>query len=179
MEKRLGREDWVDAAYRLFENGGVSAVRVDPLAKSLNITRGSFYWHFANRSELLQAIIALWETGQTEQAISANEAAGGSARERLLRLLETCASDDGRFEMGIRSWARSDPQTHDLVARIDERRVAYMADLAVEAGLDSRQAEARSRVAYLAWLGSYTGVVASDSDTRLEDMKCLWHMILA
>lgn len=182
MEKRtnsrLRPDIWVDAAYKAFEAGGVSAVRVDPLAKSLGITRGSFYWHFKNRKALLQAVIDRWDADKTEGAIKKNEEAGGKPSERLLRLLRTCASDDGRFEIGIRAWANEDDEARKTLELIDSRRIAYMADLAVAAGVPEDAALARARVGYLAWLGSYTGTVPTEVEQRLADMDCLWQMML-
>lgn len=156
----------------------MGAVRVDPLAKSLGITRGSFYWHFKDRGALLQAVIDRWDAERTEGAIKANERAGGSPSERLLRLLRTCASNDGRFEMGIRAWASNNEQARRTVEHIDERRVAYMASLAIKAGVPEKDALARSRVGYLAWLGSYSGSVPAGVEERLLDMDCLWSMLL-
>ena len=76
---RLGPDAWIDAAYKLFETGGIKAVRVDPLSKTLGVTRGSFYWHFEDRDALLRAILKRWCNEQTEQVIEANEAKGGDA----------------------------------------------------------------------------------------------------
>ena len=175
---RLGPDAWVDVAYRAFEDGGVDAVRVDRLTKSLGVTRGSFYWHFKDRAALLHAVLERWDASQTEGTIEANERAGGAAAERLLRLLRTCASDDGRFEMGVRAWAQQDRGARAVVARIDRRRIAYMTNLAVGAGVEEQLAEARARVAYLAWLGSYMDAVPSPDEQRLADMDALWHMML-
>ncbi|MEM9638537.1 MAG: TetR/AcrR family transcriptional regulator, partial [Pseudomonadota bacterium] len=109
-DPRLSPDAWVDAAYAAFEDGGVAAIRVDPLARKLGITRGSFYWHFKDRNALLRAVVGRWQTTSTEQEIDANEAAGGPPAERLLRLLRSCASDDGRFEISIRAWATEDDE---------------------------------------------------------------------
>jgi AcrR family transcriptional regulator len=183
MEKppnpRLGPEAWIDAAYEAFEAGGVGAVRIDPLSKKLKITRGSFYWHFADRHALLRAVIDRWDATNTKGTIEANEAMGGAPSVRLLRLLRTCASDDGRFEIGIRAWANDDEEARQILERIDERRIVYMARLAAEAGVKDDDALARSRVGYLAWLGSYTCAVPSETEQRLADMDCLWKMMLA
>lgn len=168
----------MDVAYAAFEAGGVSAVRVDPLAKQLGITRGSFYWHFKDRGALLRAVIDRWDVTNTKGAIETNEAAGGKPAERLLRLLRTCASDDGRFEIGIRAWANDDEDARRTVERIDERRIAYMARLATDAGVKDGDAVSRARIGYLAWLGSYMGAVPSGTERRLADMDCLWRMML-
>lgn len=177
-DPRLSPDAWVDAAYAAFETGGVAAVRVDPLAKALGITRGSFYWHFKDRGALLRAVIERWQTVSTEQEIEAIEAAGGSPAERLLRLLRSCATDDGKFEIGIRAWASEDRAVGAIVAKTDARRIAYLTELATEAGVPTEIAEARARVAYLAWLGSYMGAVPSGVAQRSADMDCLWAMLL-
>lgn len=178
VRSRLGQNAWVDAAYEAFDEGGVDAVRVDRLAKKLGITRGSFYWHFKDRLALLRAVIDRWDAISTEGAIEANEAAGDLPSERLLRLLRTCASDDGRFEIGVRAWANNDAEALRTVERIDERRIAYMARLATEAGVKEDDSLARARVGYLAWLGSYMGAVPTNVNQRLTDMDCLWQMML-
>ena len=176
---RLGPDAWVDAAYDTFQTGGIKAVRVDPLSKTLGVTRGSFYWHFEDRDALLRAILKRWSDEQTEQVIDANEAQGGDASARLLRLLKTCASDDGRLEMGVRDWATDDAVARQETLRIDERRIAYMTELAIEAGLSPATARARSSVAYAAWLGSYVGVITASKESRLADMEQLFQMMMA
>ncbi|WP_298428848.1 TetR/AcrR family transcriptional regulator [uncultured Jannaschia sp.] len=177
-ESRLGPNAWIDAAYAAFERGGVGAIRVDPLAKALGITRGSFYWHFKDRQALLRAVINRWDATNTEATIAENEAVGGAPAARLLRLLRTCATDDGRFEIGIRAWAKDDAGARSILERIDGRRIGYMARLATEAGVAEEDARIRARVGYLAWLGSYMNAVSGDQAQRLADMDGLWHMML-
>lgn len=182
MEKsnlRLSAEDWLDAALAAFERGGVEAVRIEPLARGLNVTRGSFYWHFADRDALLRSLLGQWEVKQTSRIIDAVEALGGSAAERLLRLLETCAGDEGRLEMALRNWASSDKQARVVIAQVDRRRTGYIATLLSEHGLPPNEAGVRSRVAYAAWLGEYMQPVMPSFDERLANMKCLHGLILA
>lgn len=174
----MGPEAWIDAAYARFREGGVDAVRVDPLAKSLGITRGSFYWHFENRDALLRALLTRWREEETERAISENEAGGGDAGDRLLRLLRTCGADDGRLEMGMRDWAVRDGAARDEVHRIDTRRIAYMTELAEKAGVPPEIAGPRCRVAYLAWLGSYADASITSRDELRTDMDTLWRMVM-
>lgn len=156
----------------------MDAVRVDPLSKTLGVTRGSFYWHFENRAALLRAVLRRWREKETERAIAENEAADGDAGARLLRLLRTCGADDGRLEMGMRDWAARDEEARSEIRKIDERRVAYMSSLAEGAGVPAEVATARCRVAYLAWLGTYTDATATGSVQQLRDMDTLWHMVM-
>jgi AcrR family transcriptional regulator len=175
---RLSALDWLDAALEIFERDGVEAVRIEPLARKLNVSRGSFYWHFRDRAALLRDLLARWEVRETARIIEIVEAGGGSAAVRLLRLLETCARDEGRLEMALRNWANSDAQARNAVAQVDLRRTQYLAALLVEHGLEPEQAEKRSRVAYAAWLGEYTRPQTSSVAERMADMRCLHGLVL-
>src|SRR5438445_6682139 len=73
---QLTPQDWVAAASALLRNNGVDAVRVDVLAKQMGVTRGSFYWHFADREYLLQRMVTAWRDAATEQGISRLEQQG-------------------------------------------------------------------------------------------------------
>src|ERR1043165_7845340 len=61
---RLDADAWVAAAFDALAQGGVDAVRVEPLAKALGITKGSFYWHFTDRRALLDAMLGSWAEGR-------------------------------------------------------------------------------------------------------------------
>ena len=89
-----------------------------------------------------------------------------------------CASDDGRFEIGVRAWAAEDAGARSAVESIDDRRIAYMRDLLVGAGLRPEDAQRRARVIYLAWLGAYAGAVTASARQRVEDVKVLWRLAL-
>ena len=67
--QRLTREAWAAAGLRALSAGGVAAVAVEPLAAALGTTKGSFYWHFADREELVRAALELWELEQTSAVI--------------------------------------------------------------------------------------------------------------
>lgn len=176
---RLAAEHWLNAALAAFEVGGVDAVKVEPLAKSLNVTRGSFYWHFEDRSDLLRRLLVHWEAVDTRSIIETVEAHGGSARERLLRLLETCARDEGRLEIALRAWANLDDKARAAIARVDKRRIGYIADLLIEAGQHRNEATARARIAYSAWLGEYSQPAVPLYKARLDNMRNLHRLLLS
>ncbi len=176
---RLGREEWIKTAYRVFEAKGVGAVSIDPLARTLGVTRGSFYWHFKDRADLLRAVLDRWYAVQTEAQIEQNELAGGEPQARLLRLFETCATDDGTLEGGIRAWATENDAARDTVQIVDARRTSYIATLLVQSGFDETEADQRARVAYSAWLGEYSGAVLSLREQRLKNIRTLYRLIMS
>ena len=50
-------DDWVAASRKMLIKRGISDVKVEPLARELGVTPGSFYWHFQNRDALYRALL--------------------------------------------------------------------------------------------------------------------------
>lgn len=150
VKASTSRQAWLDAAYATFQRDGLAAVRVEPLARALGATKGSFYWHFADRAELVAAVVARWEEERTDATIALAQA-GGDARSRLDALFAAVAHQ------------RPDPATlyvhaeaegvADAVARVSRRRVDYLADLLVELGYAPDEAQRRSLVALSSVVG--------------------------
>jgi AcrR family transcriptional regulator len=155
MSERLGRADWVVEALRMLAERGVEAVRVEPLAKRLRVTKGSFYWHFGDRAALLAAVLADWERRATLAIIAEVEASGGSAGDRLLMLLRLGLAADGRLDRRVRAWAADDAGARLVLQRVDRRRVAYLQRLFVELGFPPPQAKGRARLAYCTLVGGF------------------------
>lgn len=147
------RESWVDAATTRFRDEGIRGVKVETLARDLGATKGSFYWHFANRRELVDAVMARWEAEQTDAIIAATEL-GGSARERLALLFEAVgrALPERSAELTLYVDA-AEEQVTAAVVRVTQRRIAYLATLLGELGVDSAEATRRATVALAAVLG--------------------------
>jgi AcrR family transcriptional regulator len=174
----LSREAWIEAAFAVLVERGVDAVRVQPLARALKVTRGSFYWHFSDLNDLLRALLDKWFDLSTSAVITGIESKGGAASARLLRLLETCASDDGRIELAMRNWARTDDLARKALQRVDEARTDYLRKLMLEMGLTQDVAKAMASIAYLAWLGLYSSYSVPDISARIFQMQRL-HAFLA
>ena len=141
---------WVDAAFDALAEGGIDAVRVDPLAKRLRVTRGSFYWHFKDRDALHQAMLREWRRRANHQIFVRVERASEPAEARLMRLMSLPNASRPRsargasIELAIRLWARRDKSAAKAVRHIDRTRLDYFEKLLAEHGV----ADARGR-AYL------------------------------
>ena len=180
MARKLGRADWLAAAFSALAHRGIEAVRVEPLAKRLGITKGSFYWHFADRGELLAALLAEWEQRATLAIIAAVERRGGSARERLLELFRRAFAADGRLDRRLRAWAEDDPQAAAVMARVDRRRLDYLRHLFTEIGFPPAQADIRSQLVYDALIGGFalTGRAAASPQER-DSRARVYHEMLS
>ncbi|BAU12431.1 transcriptional regulator [Leptolyngbya sp. NIES-3755] len=173
----LTRQDWINQGLRTLAAGGVEAVRVEPLAKSMKVTKGSFYWHFKNREDLLEAILQEWIKLQTNSIIDQVETEGGTAANKLLHLFELAVQDDGRVETAIRAWAKNDANVSSFLAEVDEHRLSYTKDLFLQIGFAPFEATVRARMVYYALVGEFAIGTRSDQAERLAEIR-LQHKIL-
>lgn len=155
MRNRLGIDEWIEAGLETLAEGGIEAVRVEPLAAKLHVTKGSFYWHFQDRQGLLDALLQAWQVAATNNIITIVDTRGGDGQARLRTLFKIALASDGRLEHAIRTWARSDETAAQVVADIDRRRTAYVEALFRRMGFAEDVAAARARFVYLAVIGQY------------------------
>lgn len=159
MAERLSGQDWAREALVVIGEGGLGALAVEPLARRLGATKGSFYWHFANRAALVGAALELWERDYTEGIVQAVEAPGDDGSrpgpaDRLRTLLTTVVgyARRGNLEMALLASA-DDPQVAPVLRRVTERRVGYVAALYEELGLDPADARRNATLAVSVFLG--------------------------
>ncbi|MET0283760.1 MAG: helix-turn-helix domain-containing protein [Polyangiales bacterium] len=152
----LDRERWAEAALQALIGGGLRAVSVERIAEQLSVTKGSFYWHFASRAELLAAMAARWEAVATEAIIAEVEAIV-DPRERLRALLRASFDDVAnlRAEAALAAAAQSDRAVARVVLRVMKRRLAYTESVYRALG----QTPAGSRRLAIAAYGAYLGTV--------------------
>jgi AcrR family transcriptional regulator len=174
---KLGRQDWVRAASETLMEKGIEAVKVDAIAKSLKITRGSFYWHFKNLDDLLAAIIQEWQTVNTEDAIEQVERIGGTPSQQLLHLLEIAAKDDDRLEKAMRIWAIHDTRAMTSIERIDRQRLDYLQHLFLQIGFSQTDAELRAQVTYSVKLAWVVMAPPRKLSERLAEMRFIYKML--
>lgn len=155
--RRIGRREWVREAFALLIEGGIDAVRVEPLASRLGVTKGSFYWHFEDRAALHAAMIEDWRDVGTRDIRAHVERGGGDARARLRRLIGIATLDPkaAALETAIRGWARQDERAASALLLADEERVSYVSGLLQTLGAKREDADVRSRIVYLTLIGSY------------------------
>jgi len=156
---RLSRTEWIKAAFRALTEAGPQAIRVESIARDLQVSKGSFYWHFKNLAALKSAMIEHWLELGTHQIIATLEAEGTSPRERLMELVTQAVSDQTRpyggpkVEAAIRDWARYDGFVENTVAKIDQLRVGYVTDLMVAVGGDQAKASQNADILYATLIG--------------------------
>lgn len=120
---------------------------VEPLARALGATKGSFYWHFASREALLEAALARWEADETDAVIALVEQ--GAPRDRLVRLFTVVLASAGRHggELSLYASGAGSPIGR-AVARVSQRRIDYVQALLEEAGIAPEEAGRRARLLF-------------------------------
>lgn len=152
---RLGRDDWIRAALDAIAAGGLGAVAVEPLARSLGVTKGSFYAHFSNRDELIEAALETWEHSHAEEQVEQFRAIDDPA-DRLAAVLRVATefSQSGAPSVHSRLMGElDDPRVRSAVSRVNAARVDRLSETYRELGLTERTARDRARIAYATYLG--------------------------
>jgi AcrR family transcriptional regulator len=174
-ESRLTAADWVAAALAALLAKGPAGVAVQPLARRIGATKGSFYWHFGSRDELLRAALARWEKVATEDVIAAAEAASADPRERARLLFGWVTASSAEHPGQLRLLAAADhPDVRAALDRATRRRIDYIARLLREAGQPARVAARRATLAYATYLGhaelahSTPGVLPATAQDRRD-----------
>ncbi len=138
---RLHRSTWVFAGFRALVAGGPDAIKVEPIARELGTTKGSFYWHFKDLGDLKAAMLAAWEELATTEITSSVRRAALSPRDRVMLLVDRVsvipdAEAGGQaVEPAIRDWGRIDPAARAVLERVDAQRLADLRAFLAEAGL--------------------------------------------
>jgi len=172
---RLTRDDWLDAAFKAVVDGGFDQVRVLVLADALGVTRGSFYWHFADHAELVAALIGRWR----EREVAANQEmakqVSSDPRTDLEALLATALAHAGvdlenmRFELALRGLGRRDPAVADMLAAVDGQRMELFTAKFQRYLGDERKASELAVLFYLAIVGSYQALSRPKNPPQIKE----------
>ncbi|MEH2586264.1 TetR/AcrR family transcriptional regulator [Bradyrhizobium sp. AZCC 1721] len=152
MSNQLAAKDWLDQGLKTLATRGFTALKAEPLAKAMGVSRGSFYWHFADIGAFHAAILARWHEVAAEQII-ANVEAASKDENPLALLLRRVFGERLMLERAVRTWASVDPAARAAVQAIDRRRLGYVEGLLAQSGLSTDVARARAQILYWAFLG--------------------------
>ena len=165
--------------------GGPDAVRIEPLAATLGVTKGGFYWHFPDRQALLDEMLDTWERVSVDEAIERVERDGGDARARLRRLFALSSSGDDlarvvlKTDLAVRDWARRDEAVAARLRRVDTRRLEYLRSLFGAFCADEDDVEARCLVTMSLFVGNHFVAADHGARSRAEVVELALERLLA
>ncbi|MBW4053600.1 MAG: TetR/AcrR family transcriptional regulator [Proteobacteria bacterium] len=150
---RLTRANWINAAIEVMVDSSVEQVRVERLAVALGVSKGSFYWHFRTRDELLKAVLEQWADQATFGIQERLDQEASRADQRLLLYLQLpfrspAAVRAADLEVAILGWARRSVQAMRAVARVDKERVKHITQIFLDMGFADDEALLRAHQTY-------------------------------
>ncbi|CUI51729.1 TetR/AcrR family transcriptional regulator [Cognatishimia activa] len=179
-KNRLSRELWLAAGFKALTELGPVALKAEPLARRLETTKGSFYWHFKDVPEFQSAMLALWEERAYSDIVAAISVVDNPVKR--LRALSDLATQGAPEEFGgigaepaIRAWARENDAVTEAMDRIDAKRMAYLNELLGEIGLTNPEL---SRIIYGALLGMQE-LSTRDGEDNTQALGTLVDLVLA
>lgn len=173
MEKpqRLAQRDWLDAALTALASGGHETLRAELLSKRLGVSRGSFYWHFADVAAFHKAVLARWEAVAVDiPHAAATKAAAGGESPAIRTLITVAFKAPVALERAVHSWASVSGAAADAVARANRRRIALLTEMLALTDDDRTRSHARAIILYWIYLGRILTPELTNDDTVLAEL---------
>ena len=146
-KKRISKAAWLDRALEILETEGMQGVRVDRMARDFGISRAGFYYHFRDRSDVLQKMLAHWGTEFTEVVVNDPGLSKLNPEKKLLRIMEMILDQDlTRYDLAIRDWSKRDKKAAKMVSKVYKLRVDFLRGIFRELGFRGQPLEMRTRL---------------------------------
>lgn len=147
------REAWALAAWASMATRGEVSFSIEGLAPTLGVTKGSFYWHFDDRRDLLREVLAMFEKKGAHEPIEALSKER-DPRRRIAMLFETALDESVNLRGERCLYTSPDPDVVEVVARVHALRRAFLDDAYRALGLTAAVAARFSATAYATYLGA-------------------------
>lgn len=158
---RTPRSTWIDEGLRALGAGGPDAVRIESLAQALGVSKGGFYWYFADRRALLEEMLDTWERRSIDEVLERVESEGGDARTKVHRAgALTFSKDLLAIDLAVRDWSRREQSVAERLRRVDNRRMEYLRTQISASLPDDDDVEARCMLAFSLAIGNH--LIATD-----------------
>lgn len=171
---QLDRDAWIAAATEVLAEEGIAGLRVEVLAKRLKVTKGSFYWHFQDRRDLLIAVLLHWKEGRIRDIIKQTTADPGHELEQIYHVIDVYSASRSRrgmmIELAVRDWARRDSEAGAIVAEVDDVRLRCARALFLACGVPMEEASSRCMLLY-AYVFGVSLMIYEKFDTDVVRLK--------
>lgn len=147
---RLSKQDWLTAGLTILGQKGAEGVRIDAICKALGVTKGSFYWHFRDREDLMASLFTYWDTRETRGLIDYVEGKFANPNDRLWHVVKevTLGDYDVTVEVAMRHWAYQEPAIRAQLEEVDAQRLDFFARQFSACGFDTESASLRAHTLY-------------------------------
>jgi AcrR family transcriptional regulator len=155
-KKRVSKADWLEKALDILEIDGINEVKIERLARELNISKSGFYWHFKDRKDLIRTMITYWGEEFTSVVTSNNEILNAGPKERIYLAIKMIMEINlTRLELPMRFSAEKDPTAWELLNRVYQTRLNFFRSALSEIGFEGEDLEMRIHLltCYHTWEG--------------------------
>ena len=153
-KRKVSKEQWLTKALETLESSGIEAVKIERLAKGLNISRSGFYWHFKNRQDLLEHLLDYWTNEYTGVITDNPDVKKLDPQKRLLTTMDRIQDKKlARYDLSINAWAKVDPMARKALKKAVNIRFMFIRSIFAELGFAGDELEMRTRlfVCYHSW----------------------------
>ena len=168
---QVGRRGWLQAARVALIRDGIAGVEIGKLARRLKVTRGGFYWFFDSRQQLLNELLAEWESENTAAFESVLKRPTHNGLAEFNAIVDIWVSEERynpAWDAAVRDWARTSPKVANAVRRTDERRIAILHQIFLDMGCKGDEALVRARISYFHQVGYYALGIRQSHSERLR-----------
>lgn len=177
MTIRMTKEKWVQHGLKSLEKRGFSALKAEPMAKELKVSRGSFYWHFTDIGEFQKDVLELWRQRTTLQVIVDIEGSGDKSG-RLNVLMQRAFNAGRDLERAVRAWAIRNPDVAEVVTRVDIERINYICELLMSEGVLEPDVRSKATFVYWAYLGQTMTAIGNVNQLADSDVEKIVSLLL-
>jgi AcrR family transcriptional regulator len=151
---RLAVDDWIQAGYAILAEEGIKSLKIDRLCSRLGVTKGSFYWHFADIASYRIALVDAWRASREADRYHIDGATDSPPRERLSQMMTTLVDTrHWTLERAMREWARTDEAVADSVRVADRRVQVAVRQAFLDYGFDAEEADLRAAATFAVGVG--------------------------
>ncbi|MEP9371939.1 TetR/AcrR family transcriptional regulator [Mesorhizobium sp. KR1-2] len=168
---RTTRNDWLNLAIRTLIEDGIDQVKIQVMARKLNVSRSSFYWFFESLQDLHDQLLQNWLRKNTDPVVEHAMRPAPNINRAILNVFECWVDDrlfDPKLDIAVRIWARRDPSIRAVIDEADRRRVEALTAMYRRYGYDEENAFIRARVLYFMQIGHYTLDLDEALDIRVS-----------
>lgn len=171
VTSRTSKQDWLDLAIKTLIEDGIDQVKIQVMAKKLDVSRSSFYWFFESLEDLHAQLLENWLRTNTDPVVTYAGKEAPSINRAILNVFQCWVDDslfDPQLDIAIRIWARRDPSIRTVIDEADRRRIEAITAMYSRYGYDDENAFIRARVLYFMQIGHYTLDVDEALDVRVS-----------
>lgn len=171
---RTTKEAWLDLAIDALIRDGIDRVKVQIIAKKLDVSRSSFYFFFKSTKDLHEQMLELWLKKNTGPIIERAMRPADTITRGILNVFE-CWVDaslfDPQLDIAVRFWARRSKTVKAVVAQADDQRVEALTKMFNRHAYQGEEALIRARVLYFTQIGHYTLEISENMMERFTHVE--------